>query len=115
MIATSTGNDRGDPILEYEKSLSLQGGGTRPLDADDSDEDLFKVRSNASAERPAHELEAEDAADTAVLSMADLDLDRWQDDGAMELLRDRFVTGESHWSRLGCACTCRSPAQYTHV
>ena len=33
--------------------------------------------------------------DTAVISMADLDLDRWQADGAMEALRDRFVTGES--------------------
>ena len=77
-------------------NLSLQGGGTRPADAEDSDEDLFKVRNTASAERPVHDLEAEDAADTAVLSVADLDLDRWQADGAMEALRDRFVTGESH-------------------
>ncbi len=72
----------------------MQGGGTERADADDSDDDLFKVRNTASAERPAHDLHAENAMDTAVLSMADLDLDRWHADEAVEALRDRFVTGE---------------------
>ena len=43
-----------------------------------------------------HDLEAENAMDTAVLSIADLNLDRWQSDGAMEALRNRFVTGERY-------------------
>ena len=73
----------------------MQGGGTSRKDAEDSDDDLFRVRSTATAERPAHDLDAENAVDTAVLSMADLDLDRWQADGGMEGIRDRFVTGES--------------------
>ena len=78
------------------ENIAMQGGGTRVKDVGDSDDDdLFKVRSNAAAERPANDLEADNAVDTAVLSMADLDLDRWQADGAMEALRDRFVTGES--------------------
>ena len=53
------------------------------------------MRTTASAERPAHDLDADNAVDTAVLSMADLDLERWHADGAAETLRDRFVTGES--------------------
>ena len=81
--------------------------------ADSDDDDLFKVRSDATAERPANDLEADNAVDTAVLSMADLDLDRWQADGAMEALRDRFVTGMFplfvHTSRLrrGRACAAQ--------
>ena len=91
----------------------MQEGGTSGKDAEDSDDDLFRVRSTAAAERPAHDLEAENAVDTAMLSMADLDLDRWQADGAMEGLRDRFVTGESSYIchkdliKLGHACTSR--------
>lgn len=73
----------------------MQGGGTGRETGDDSDDDLFRVRTTASAERPAHDLDADNAVDTAVLSMADLDLDRWHADGAAETLRDRFVTGES--------------------
>lgn len=71
-------------------------GGSRPAAEDGSDDDLFKVRDTASAERPVHDLEAEDAIDTAVLSTADLNLDRWQADGAMEALRNRFVTGKRY-------------------
>ncbi len=93
MITTLTGEGRGDAIPVDAVSPCREAGQNK-LDADDSDDDLFKVRSSASAERPAHDLDAEDAVDTAVISMADLDLDRWQADGAMEALRDRFVTGE---------------------
>ena len=43
-----------------------------------------------------HDVEAENAMDTAVLSMADLNLNRWQADRAMEALRNRFVSGERY-------------------
>ena len=87
----------------------MQGGGRQAAE-DGSDDDLFRVRATASAERPVHDLEAENAIDTAVLSTADLNLDRWQADGAMEALRNRFVTGEQYRlatiDNMSCVCTC---------
>lgn len=94
----------------------LQGGAAKGGDVDVSDDDLFKVRDTASAERPAHDLEAENAMDTAVLSMADLHLDRWHADGAREALRDRFVTGESlPLDRISVTATALSSGQAAKV
>lgn len=71
------------------------------VDVNGDDDELFQVRRlSATAATSAADdgvaepdLDAEDALDTSVLPAAELGLDRWQEDGAAEQLRDRFVTG----------------------
>lgn len=79
------------------------GKGNDAHSGDEEDGDLFRVRATADggaapdlARRAAggNAEDAEDALDASCLAPAELDLARWQSEGAAEALRDRFVTGE---------------------
>ncbi|CAL8465158.1 g4693 [Coccomyxa elongata] len=58
--------------------------------------DLFRLRRNdeSAGDGAAPDLDADDALDASALPLAELDLDRWAEDGAAEQLRNRFVTGD---------------------
>ena len=88
--------------------------GNNAHSGDEEDGDLFRVRATADggaapdlARRAAGDDagdDAEDALDASCLAPAELDLARWQSEGAAEALRDRFVTGESIEAIIPSSC-----------
>ena len=62
-------------------------------DSEDEEDDLFRPRQVAEAERPLQKSNALDTIDTSVLTEDLKALTVWESEDAREQLRNRFVTG----------------------